>query len=169
MDRTSASTLRMRVVLGLALACSAVSGAHAAGRPTPAPQAEANHLLVPAQDIRITGRPVQRQAMPPDPYGQPGHPPPYGYPPQPYGPWGQPPRQQAASPPCPDIGSTAVVERARPQRAPRGPLVAMPTNDCADLPGNNAVQPFIGVDVQITPPGFEQQPPVRPTPRRPGG
>jgi hypothetical protein len=44
----------------------------------------------------------------------------------------------------------------------------MPTNDCADLPGSNAVQPFIGVDVQISPPGLEPPPIGRPTPRRPG-
>mgnify|MGYP001806548873 FL=1 len=118
-----------------------------------------------AQDGRITGRPVP-QPMPPDPYRQPGGP---GYPylPSPYGYYGQ--QQQAAPAPCPDVGSTAVVERARPPGARRGPLVAMPTNDCADLPGSNAVQPYIGIDVQITPPGLDQPPPDRPKPRRPGG
>jgi len=125
-------------------------------------------VLVMAQDVRITGRPLLPQSMPQDPYRQPPSPL-YPSPPSPYGFYGQPPQQQAAPPPCPDIGSTAVVERARPPGARRGPLVAMPTNDCADLPGSNAIQPFIGVDEQISPPGLEPPPLDRPTPRRPGG
>lgn len=80
----------------------------------------------------------------------------YGpYPPYaPFGPYGPAPQSQAQAPPCPDTGSTAVVERGRPRGSRAGPLVAMPSNDCADLPGRATVQPYIGVDVQVTPPGF---------------
>lgn len=118
--------------------------------------------LIRAQGVDVTGRIAQfpRPADSAAPFPGSQGTLPYGYGPYapygPYGPYGPPPQQQSQpqQPPCPDIGSTAVVERARPRGARSGPLVAMPSNDCADLPGRTTIQPYIGVDVQVTPPGF---------------
>lgn len=114
--------------------------------------------LIPAQATDVTGR-VAQMPRPPGPAApSPGGPgaTPYGYGPYvPYGPYGPPPQQSQSQPfPCPDTGSTAVIERAKPRGTRSGPLVAMPSNDCADLPGRTTVQPYIGVDVQVSPPGF---------------
>jgi hypothetical protein len=167
MNKCASSGFRVGLAaVAIVMALGAGSGASAAILWPRAAHGAAPYLLVMAQDVRITGR--RPQPQPPDSYRQPGSPG-YPFPPSPYGYYGQQPQQQAAPAPCPDVGSTAVVERARPPGTRRGPLVAMPTNDCADLPGSNAVQPFIGVDVQITPPGMEPPPIDRPTPRRPGG
>ncbi|MHB2169512.1 hypothetical protein [Alsobacter sp. R-9] len=101
-------------------------------------------------DPAWTGRTVPRW---PVDNGAPAYPYPYPYPP-PYGYGGGQASQPSTGPsgnPCVDQGSTAMIEPSRPAAARRGPLVAMPSNDCADLPGRAQPQPYIGIDVQVSP------------------
>ncbi len=157
--RPGGTVARLAAVAAGLLVMSQQSLAQTAGRDDDAPLVMAQGLRDPSRSPQWPGGPDRNGALPG---------PAYGYPP--YGAYGPPPQQQAAPPPCPDVGSTAVVERRRPRATGSGPLVAMPTNDCADLPGRATVQPYIGVDVQVSPAMPEQDgPPPRPRPGHPKG